>query len=53
MRLDTISDSILWDLMWDDEIEPHDNSLYSTALGHDQPLWLPLVNISHTIEQNI
>ena len=34
---------IRWDQMWDDEIEQHDNPLYSTVLGHDQPLWLPLV----------
>ena len=34
-----------WILSDDDEIESDDNSLNSTALGHDQPLWLPLVFI--------
>ena len=27
----------------DDEIHSDDESLISTTLGHDQPLWLPLV----------
>ena len=29
--------------MRSDEIEPHDNTINSTALGHDQHLWLQLV----------
>ena len=29
----------------DDEIQSDDYSLNSTALGHDQPLWLPLVTL--------
>ena len=38
-----ISDEIRRYQMLDEEIEPHGNSPNSTALGHDQPLWLPLV----------
>ena len=39
-----ISDEIRRYQMLDEEIEPHGNSPNSTALGHDQPLWLPLVS---------
>ena len=35
--------------MLDEEIEPHGNSPNSTALGHDQPLWLPLVSVISVI----
>ena len=30
--------------MLDEEMEPHGNCQNSAALGHDQPLWLPLVD---------
>ena len=39
------SDGIRLYQIGDDEIEQHDNSLNSTALGYDQPLWLPLVRL--------
>ena len=39
-----ISDEIRIYQMLDEEIEPHGNCQNSTALGHEQPLWLPLVS---------
>ena len=44
-----ISDEIRRYQMLDEEIEPHGNSPNSTALGHDQPLWLPLVSVISVI----
>ena len=38
------ADDIRKDQMRYKEIEPNGISPNSTALGHDQPLWLPLVS---------